>query len=243
MRRGGIVGSHPCRHPAPLFKRFLDDSGATFHGTSDQERRIARQRLYRASHGTFEEYCRERWGMARNYANKMIAAATVVSNLGTTVPIPQTESQARPLAGLPQKEQAEAWPRRRLAGWRCGQRRGRRMRLQRPTGPDGWDAGGGGAGPARGRAGGGKRVRKSSVKIWQRIVSSGLSEGGKHPRNGKRAKPPRGPILACQNAVDRILTDSPADSGSFVQFCRFLKNTKKSPQIGTLAFIYGVFIW
>lgn len=38
--------------------------------------------------------------MARNYANKMIAAAEVATNLGTTVPIPTTERQARPLTRL-----------------------------------------------------------------------------------------------------------------------------------------------
>lgn len=57
-------------------------------------------RLYRQHFPTFEAYCRERWGMARNYANKMIAAAEVVTNLGTNVSISATESQARPLTRL-----------------------------------------------------------------------------------------------------------------------------------------------
>ena len=73
--------------------------------------------------------------------------------------------------------------------------------------------------------------------------NEGLDRDEKHPQNGKWAKPAWGPILACQKAVDRILTDSPADSGSFGQFRPFLKNTKKSPQNGTLAFIYGVENW
>jgi hypothetical protein len=69
-------------------------------------------RLYRQTHATFEDYCRERWGMARNYANKMIAAAEVATNLGTTVPIlPATESQARPLTALEPEQQREAWQR------------------------------------------------------------------------------------------------------------------------------------
>ncbi len=66
-------------------------------------------RLYRP-HQTFEDYCRERWGMERNYANKLIAAAGVIENLGTMVPIlPATERQARPLAPLPPEQQREAW--------------------------------------------------------------------------------------------------------------------------------------
>jgi hypothetical protein len=66
-------------------------------------------KLYRASHGTFEGYCRERWGMSRSYAHRMIESSAVVEML----PIgnkPATESQARPLAKLPAEEQAPPCP-------------------------------------------------------------------------------------------------------------------------------------
>lgn len=79
-------------------------------------------RLSRVSHGivtrdtrvtgweTFEDYCREQWGMSRIHAHRMIEAAYVTNNL---LPIgnilPMTESQARPLASLEPAEQAEAW--------------------------------------------------------------------------------------------------------------------------------------
>ena len=66
-------------------------------------------KLYKADHATFEDYCKVRWGWARNYANKMIAAAEATRSLGTNVPAPATESQARPLTKLPPDEQAEAW--------------------------------------------------------------------------------------------------------------------------------------
>lgn len=67
-------------------------------------------RLYRQDYATFESYCRERWGFARNYANKIITASEVVANLGTIVPTtPATESQARPLAKLPPERQPVAW--------------------------------------------------------------------------------------------------------------------------------------
>jgi hypothetical protein len=70
-------------------------------------------RLYRASHGTFKAYCRERWGFARSYASYMIESAKVVENIrvhncGQT-PVPATESQARPLAQLEPEEQPVAW--------------------------------------------------------------------------------------------------------------------------------------
>ena len=68
---------------------------------------------YRLSgYGTFEDYCRERWAMARSTAYQMIDAAVVVGNLSAIADIvPITESQARPLASLPPAQQQEAWAR------------------------------------------------------------------------------------------------------------------------------------
>ena len=47
--------------------------------------------------------------MARNYANKLILAAVVVANLGTTVPIPTNEAQVRPLTDLEPEQQRKVW--------------------------------------------------------------------------------------------------------------------------------------
>lgn len=60
---------------------------------------IRDERLYRADYSTFEAYCRERWGMTRQHANRQIVAAEVAAALepiGSTIP----ESQARELADL-----------------------------------------------------------------------------------------------------------------------------------------------
>lgn len=85
---------------------------ATFVDVGTALLAIRDKRLYRRDYGTFEEYCRERWGMARNYANKIVAAAEVVKNLGTIVPIsPTNEAQTRPLTKLEPSAQAEAWQR------------------------------------------------------------------------------------------------------------------------------------
>lgn len=51
--------------------------------------------LYLEFAATFEAYCRDRWSMGRNYANKLIGAAAV----GTTVPI-ESERTARELVLL-----------------------------------------------------------------------------------------------------------------------------------------------
>jgi protein gp37 len=69
---------------------------------------IRNERLYRArGFTTFEEYCQKRWGLGRNYVNKQIAAAAVIQNLGTVVPNPLTERQARELVRLPPEQQRE----------------------------------------------------------------------------------------------------------------------------------------
>ena len=57
------------------------------------------QRLYRDTHPTFEDYCRERWGMSRRYANRQIEAAGVAETLTPIGAIPN-EAQARELAPL-----------------------------------------------------------------------------------------------------------------------------------------------
>ena len=59
---------------------------------------IRDQRLYRETHGTFEDYCRERWGMSRFYAHRLIEASEVAALLpmGNIT----NELQARALAPL-----------------------------------------------------------------------------------------------------------------------------------------------
>ena len=79
----------------------INEGLKTFMDVGASLLRIRDARLYRHDYSTFEEYCQKRWGMQRNYANKMIAASEVIQNLGTIVPIlPTTESQVRPLTKL-----------------------------------------------------------------------------------------------------------------------------------------------
>jgi hypothetical protein len=81
----------------------------TFYYVGSALLEIRDSRLYRSTHATFEDYCRDRWKMARNYANKLILAAVVVANLGTIVPIPTNEAQIRPLTDLEPEQQREVW--------------------------------------------------------------------------------------------------------------------------------------
>ena len=70
---------------------------------------IRDSRLYRATHATFEAYCRGRWGMAKTHANRLVGAAQVVALLAPIGVTPATESQARPLTRLEPPPQVEAW--------------------------------------------------------------------------------------------------------------------------------------
>lgn len=72
---------------------------------------IRDSRLYRAHFGTFEDYCRGRWGIERRHAYRLIDAARVVNNVshGTQI-LPTGERQARPLSHLTPQLQREVWP-------------------------------------------------------------------------------------------------------------------------------------
>lgn len=74
---------------------------------------IRDSRLYRALFGTFEDYCRGRWGMSKTHANRMIDAANVAGNLTPIGVIPSNVEQTRPLSreDLSPDQQRKAWSR------------------------------------------------------------------------------------------------------------------------------------
>jgi hypothetical protein len=72
--------------------------------------------LYREGYKTFEDYCQGKWGIGRQYANRLITGSQVVANLvprGTMMhPCeiqPINEAQVRPLAVLEPDQQWEVW--------------------------------------------------------------------------------------------------------------------------------------
>ena len=82
------------------------------------------RRLYRSTHKTFEDYCRDRFGHSRQKSNYLIAAADVYENLTTiccqNLPpedlttngsqiLPTGEGQVRPITKLEPQEQWEVW--------------------------------------------------------------------------------------------------------------------------------------
>jgi hypothetical protein len=74
---------------------------------------IRDRRLYRTTHGTFEEYCRSTWQLSDRHANRLVQAAEVSEALGPIGPKIENEAQARELAPLcdePEKLR-ETWKR------------------------------------------------------------------------------------------------------------------------------------
>lgn len=82
------------------------------------------RRLYRSTHSTFEEYCRDRFGHSRQKSNYLIAAAGVYDNLTTngcqklevddlttnsSQILPTSERQVRSLTQLEPIMQCEVW--------------------------------------------------------------------------------------------------------------------------------------
>lgn len=68
---------------------------------------IRDERLYRAEFDTFEDYCKARWNVGRNFVNKQIQAAEIVNelvnNLGTMVPI-SNERTVREFKEVPKED-------------------------------------------------------------------------------------------------------------------------------------------
>ena len=72
------------------------------------------RRLYRSTHKTFEDYCRERFGFSRRQPYHLIEAAVIFDNLVEKCErsvhiLPTNEWQIRPLSKLDPDIQPEAW--------------------------------------------------------------------------------------------------------------------------------------
>ena len=74
---------------------------------------IRDKRLYRNGYGTFEDYCKERWGFTDERARLLMRSSEVLKQLTPTIVgvLPINEAQARPLTSLTPDEQISAWQR------------------------------------------------------------------------------------------------------------------------------------
>jgi hypothetical protein len=69
--------------------------------------RIRDEQLYRLTHATFEDYCRDRWEIGRAHAYRLVAAAEVAEEMSPRGDTPVAEAQARALARLTPAQRAE----------------------------------------------------------------------------------------------------------------------------------------
>lgn len=90
-------------------EQVIERGKNTFVEVGNALSEIRDSRIYRATHATFEAYCKDRWGWSRPKAYQMIEAAAVAGNLSTMVDVPTSERQARPLAKLEPEQQPAAW--------------------------------------------------------------------------------------------------------------------------------------
>jgi hypothetical protein len=74
---------------------------------------VREKRLYRGAHPTFETYCRERWGIGRSYAWRLIGAAERLNLLPAdhSLQRPINEFQIRPFLKLAPEAFPRAWQR------------------------------------------------------------------------------------------------------------------------------------
>lgn len=70
---------------------------------------IRDSRLYKDNYSTFEDYCRERWGMERRRVYQLMDAAGVVENVKNFSHLPTRESHVAPLVGLSPELQTQVW--------------------------------------------------------------------------------------------------------------------------------------
>lgn len=93
------------------YEAVIEKGLASFVEVGTALMRIRDARLYRETHGTFEDYCQAKWGMSRQRAHQIIEASAVTERVSKIFDkAPSTESHAAKLAQLDDpKEQVAAW--------------------------------------------------------------------------------------------------------------------------------------
>lgn len=92
-------------------ERVIGEGIKTFVAVGSSLSFVRDNRLYRADYATFGAYCRKRWNLTPQHANRLALAAGVVTSMEPmgSVPPPSSERQARELAKVPEPERAGVW--------------------------------------------------------------------------------------------------------------------------------------
>jgi len=110
--KGGVLSADEGARLAQL-EREIKTGISTFIKVGRALAEIRDARLYRATHGSFESYCRETWGFSRQRASQLIGAAGVAVDLSTAVDTP--ERVLRPLVALEPAARRETWAKAKKA--------------------------------------------------------------------------------------------------------------------------------
>jgi hypothetical protein len=112
VQSGAITLSEIERSELANHEAVIERGIGTFVEVGNALLSIRDQRLYRVEYGTFEDYCRDRWGIGKSYANELIRATKVMNNLDESSSVlPDGMWQTRPLMPLDPDQQREAWQR------------------------------------------------------------------------------------------------------------------------------------
>ena len=91
-------------------ERIIEQGLKTFTHVGKSLLEIKNSKLYKQEYSTFDAYCRDRWGMSRPQAYRLIESSVVIDNLSPIGDIlPMNESQVRSLTKLEPEQQIEAW--------------------------------------------------------------------------------------------------------------------------------------
>ncbi len=134
-----VVGSYELTTQEWRERTFLERQvERAFYTSGKALKELRDRRLYRSTHSTFEEYCRDRFGFTHRHVNYLIAGSLVVGNIigtndsqieildemgtnGSQIEIPDemgtngsqmlptSERQVRPLVPLKPEEQRSCW--------------------------------------------------------------------------------------------------------------------------------------
>jgi phage N-6-adenine-methyltransferase len=92
-------------------ERVIERGQQTFIEVGNALLEIRKNRLYRETHSSFESYCRERWGMRHQNADRLIRSvevAEILNPMGFTAPNERQARELVPLLNEPEKLR-EAW--------------------------------------------------------------------------------------------------------------------------------------
>jgi len=109
---GGNELTHSEQAHLAELEKTIKKNFTAFYAVGCALAEIRTNRLYRQTHDTFEDYCRERFEIARRTAYRYIEASSAMDNVTNWSQIkclPANEAQVRPLTRLEPEKQVQAW--------------------------------------------------------------------------------------------------------------------------------------